>query len=334
MPSSKCSVQAALRRLRVNEPSHSPVHSGSADGICFGPQSQVVDNQGSRSVRPAMPQATVIPFVRWCMPRIRALVRSVLLPSERSDPAVARRPRTDLGAPCPRRCSRRCAGPSRRPDRGWPAWEQILPGTRVRLLVQPLHPHRRTDWVILIGTYLSSFILADVTTTNLLGVDHIRVHKALSDGVPLGGVAGEGPGARGDHRDTAARCGDGDGASGGISCAPCGDDSRGRCADRVLAWRRKPGVGAVSRRRRAVRSTAGNNAANIAARSGGSHAWRCHTRCITSPTPPGASSTSSSAPAPPGDRSDIGTPEPQLRPSRHRGRGMAGCDRTRGPARL
>ncbi|GAC1636403.1 MAG: hypothetical protein NVS4B6_04700 [Mycobacterium sp.] len=52
----------------------------------------------------------------------------------------------------------------------------------VWLLVQPLHPHRHHDWVILIGTYLSSFILAD-TTTNLLGVDHIRVRKALSDGV-------------------------------------------------------------------------------------------------------------------------------------------------------
>jgi hypothetical protein len=53
------------------------------------------------------------------------------------------------------------------------------------LLVQPLHPHRHHDWVILIGTYFSSFILADVTTTNLLGLDHIRVRKALHDGVPL-----------------------------------------------------------------------------------------------------------------------------------------------------
>lgn len=55
----------------------------------------------------------------------------------------------------------------------------------VWLLVQPLHPHRHTDWVILIGTYFSSFILADVATTNILGVDHVRVCKALSDGVPF-----------------------------------------------------------------------------------------------------------------------------------------------------
>ncbi|HEY7052058.1 MAG TPA: hypothetical protein VH496_07975 [Mycobacterium sp.] len=53
------------------------------------------------------------------------------------------------------------------------------------LLVPPLHPHHHHDWVILIGTYFSSFILADVTTTNLLGIDHIRVGEALDDGVPL-----------------------------------------------------------------------------------------------------------------------------------------------------
>src|SRR4029077_14305128 len=55
----------------------------------------------------------------------------------------------------------------------------------VWLLVQPLHLPRHHDWVILIGTYFSSFILADVTTTNMLGADHIRVRKALHDGVPL-----------------------------------------------------------------------------------------------------------------------------------------------------
>ena len=55
----------------------------------------------------------------------------------------------------------------------------------VSLLVQPSHLPRHHDWVILIGTYFSSFILADVTTTNLLGTDHIRVRKALRDGVPL-----------------------------------------------------------------------------------------------------------------------------------------------------
>lgn len=54
------------------------------------------------------------------------------------------------------------------------------------LLVQPLTPGRHHhDWVILVGTYFSSWVLADVTTTNLLGADHYRVHQALSDGVPF-----------------------------------------------------------------------------------------------------------------------------------------------------
>jgi hypothetical protein len=54
------------------------------------------------------------------------------------------------------------------------------------LLVQPLTTGAgRTDWVILVGTYFSSWILADVTTTNLLGADHYRVLQALSDGVPF-----------------------------------------------------------------------------------------------------------------------------------------------------
>ena len=55
----------------------------------------------------------------------------------------------------------------------------------VFLIVDPLHQHGHRDWVILVGTYFASFILADVTTTNMLGVDHIRVGKALHDGVPL-----------------------------------------------------------------------------------------------------------------------------------------------------
>ena len=54
------------------------------------------------------------------------------------------------------------------------------------LAVQPLTPHgRHQDWVVLVGTYFSSFVLADVTTTNLLGADHYRVVKTLADGVPL-----------------------------------------------------------------------------------------------------------------------------------------------------
>jgi hypothetical protein len=54
------------------------------------------------------------------------------------------------------------------------------------LVVQPLTVHgRHQDWVILVGTYFSSFILADVTTTNLLGADHYRVLRALSLGTPM-----------------------------------------------------------------------------------------------------------------------------------------------------
>ncbi|OBA65019.1 hypothetical protein A5647_01655 [Mycobacterium sp. 1100029.7] len=53
------------------------------------------------------------------------------------------------------------------------------------LVVQPLTAGRHQDWVILVGTYFSSWILADVTTTNLLGADHYRVAQAVCDGVPF-----------------------------------------------------------------------------------------------------------------------------------------------------
>jgi hypothetical protein len=54
------------------------------------------------------------------------------------------------------------------------------------LVAQPLTVHgRHQDWVVLVGTYFSSFVLADVTTTNLLGADHYRVQRALSNGTPL-----------------------------------------------------------------------------------------------------------------------------------------------------
>jgi hypothetical protein len=54
------------------------------------------------------------------------------------------------------------------------------------LLVQPLTIGRHhTDWVILVGTYFSSWVLADVTTTNLFGADHYRVLAGLSGGVPF-----------------------------------------------------------------------------------------------------------------------------------------------------
>ncbi|MEI7715865.1 MAG: hypothetical protein WCI78_07225 [Mycobacterium sp.] len=55
------------------------------------------------------------------------------------------------------------------------------------LLVQPLRSVGLSghDWAILIGVYFSSWILADVTTTNVLGADHHRVRQGLDNGVPL-----------------------------------------------------------------------------------------------------------------------------------------------------
>jgi hypothetical protein len=55
------------------------------------------------------------------------------------------------------------------------------------LVVQPLatgHGHHH-DMAVLVGTYFSSWVLADVTTTNLFGADHYRVRQALANGVPF-----------------------------------------------------------------------------------------------------------------------------------------------------
>ena len=51
--------------------------------------------------------------------------------------------------------------------------------------MQPVQRDGQRDWVVLVATYFSSFILADVTTTNMLGVDRIRVEKSLSDGTRI-----------------------------------------------------------------------------------------------------------------------------------------------------
>ncbi|WP_231386870.1 hypothetical protein [Nocardia sp. BMG111209] len=54
------------------------------------------------------------------------------------------------------------------------------------LLVSPLaHPHRQFGWVVLVGTYFATFILADVTTTNILGLDAPRVRAGLAAGLPV-----------------------------------------------------------------------------------------------------------------------------------------------------
>lgn len=73
-----------------------------------------------------------------------------------------------------------------RPPRAWLAGVAVnLVLSSFWLLVQPVRHEVHRDWVVLIGTYFSSFILADVTTTNVLGVDNIRVEKSLADGTSL-----------------------------------------------------------------------------------------------------------------------------------------------------
>ncbi|WP_375538298.1 hypothetical protein [Mycolicibacterium sp. CBMA 311] len=53
----------------------------------------------------------------------------------------------------------------------------------VWLVAQPLTSNGRhhQDWVILVGTYFSSFVLADTTTTNVLGADHHRLQQGMLD---------------------------------------------------------------------------------------------------------------------------------------------------------
>ncbi len=54
------------------------------------------------------------------------------------------------------------------------------------LLVQPLTRHSlHNDLIVVVDTYFASFILADITTTNMLGSDHYRVQAAMADGTPL-----------------------------------------------------------------------------------------------------------------------------------------------------
>lgn len=53
------------------------------------------------------------------------------------------------------------------------------------LAAVPLTGRRHSDWAIVVGTYFAVFILADVTTTNLLGADAVRVRDALLREVPL-----------------------------------------------------------------------------------------------------------------------------------------------------
>ncbi|MGI8457912.1 MAG: hypothetical protein ACR2LI_07350 [Propionibacteriaceae bacterium] len=95
------------------------------------------------------------------------------------------------------------AAPALRRDRIWrqvardlrwsftPPWTW-LSGVAVNLLlsigyvvIAPLTARPHHDWAILVGSYFAVFILADVTTTNVLGADAYRVRLALLRGVRL-----------------------------------------------------------------------------------------------------------------------------------------------------
>jgi hypothetical protein len=55
----------------------------------------------------------------------------------------------------------------------------------VWLVAAPLTGRPHHDWAIIVGTYFAVFILADVTTTNVLGADAPRVRLSLSKETPL-----------------------------------------------------------------------------------------------------------------------------------------------------
>ena len=53
------------------------------------------------------------------------------------------------------------------------------------LIIDPLSsgPHR--NWAIIVGSYFAVFVLADVTTTNVLGADAVRVTRAMAHQISL-----------------------------------------------------------------------------------------------------------------------------------------------------
>ncbi len=53
------------------------------------------------------------------------------------------------------------------------------------LVVVPLRAGAHRDWAVLVGTYFAVFVLADVTTTNVLGVDTERTRLRLLRGIGL-----------------------------------------------------------------------------------------------------------------------------------------------------
>ncbi|MGX7677618.1 hypothetical protein ACSMXN_01835 [Jatrophihabitans sp. DSM 45814] len=73
-----------------------------------------------------------------------------------------------------------------------PPWTWLF-GVAINLVLSvlwliwfPLTGHSHGDWVIVVGTYFAIFVLADVTTTNVLGADAARVRLNLARGVAIG----------------------------------------------------------------------------------------------------------------------------------------------------
>ncbi|AYF73352.1 hypothetical protein D7D52_05155 [Nocardia yunnanensis] len=52
------------------------------------------------------------------------------------------------------------------------------------LLISPLTLHRH-GWVVMVGVYFATFVLADVTTTNVLGVDADQTRSSMAAGLPM-----------------------------------------------------------------------------------------------------------------------------------------------------
>ncbi len=107
-----------------------------------------------------------------------------------ADPAAVGTTTSAVAAPYARRGLLRMVGEDlrwafRRPF-GWLVGIAVnLVLSLAYLVVTPLASGAHRDWAILVGTYFAVFILADVTSTNVLGVDADRTRLRLLRGVPL-----------------------------------------------------------------------------------------------------------------------------------------------------